>query len=227
VGSSEFAGYCSYTKAIEHLGDRWCLLVLRQLGTFGAQGFNDLTAGLPGRISRSVLADRLRRLETLGLVSRNDANGAHAYCLTTIGRGLMPTLDSLRTWSNTWLPEDPAMFERDPDVALSWLAQRVNRELLPERPAVLEIRLFHDRHRRYWLVLQRGVEPYGCLRDPLLEQSRYVYLESSIAMFLALAQGRFGWTDALADGSMSAVGGSPELLGLLGAWFQPASQPNA
>ena len=69
VGSSEFAGYCSYTKAIEHLGDRWSLLIVRELGTFGPQGFNDLVTGLPGRISRSVLADRLRRLETLGLVS--------------------------------------------------------------------------------------------------------------------------------------------------------------
>ena len=70
MGSSEFVGYCSYTKAIEHLGDRWSLLVLRELGMFGAQGFNDLTTGLPGRISRSVLADRLRRLEVLGLVAR-------------------------------------------------------------------------------------------------------------------------------------------------------------
>ena len=60
MGSREETGYCSYTKAIEHLGDRWSLLVLRELGMFGRQGFNDLAAGLPGRISRSVLADRLR-----------------------------------------------------------------------------------------------------------------------------------------------------------------------
>jgi hypothetical protein len=66
VGSNEFAGYCSFTKAIEHLDDRWSLLIVRELGTFGPQGFNDLVAGLPGRISRSVLADRLRRLDTPG-----------------------------------------------------------------------------------------------------------------------------------------------------------------
>ena len=72
MGSREFVGYCSFTKAIEHLGDRWSLLIVRELGMFGPQGFNDLVTGLPGRISRSVLADRLRRLETLGLVSRRD-----------------------------------------------------------------------------------------------------------------------------------------------------------
>jgi len=225
VGSSEFVGYCSYTKAIEHLGDRWSLLVLRELGMFGAQGFNDLIAGLPGRISRSVLADRLRRLEVLGLVSRSDADGGRAYRLTTVGRGLLPTLDSLRAWSNTWLPEDPDMLERDPDVALSWLAHRVNRDLLPTRSAVLEIRLDHDTGRRYWLVVQRDVEPYGCLTDPMLDPARYVYIESSIPAFLSLAQGRFGWTDALADGSVRAAGGDPKLLGQISTWFRPVAQP--
>jgi DNA-binding HxlR family transcriptional regulator len=48
VGSSESAGYCSFTKAIEHLGDRWNLFILRQISTFGPQGFNDLATGLPG-----------------------------------------------------------------------------------------------------------------------------------------------------------------------------------
>lgn len=224
MGSSEFVGYCSYTKAIEHLGDRWSLLVLRELGAFGVQGFNDLVIGLPGRVSRSVLADRLRRLETLGLVGRRDADGGHAYCLTTVGQGLLPTLDSLREWSNTWLPEDPDMFDRDPDVALGWLAQRMTRDALPVRPAVLEIRLHHDRVRRYWLVVQRDADPYGCLSDPLLDSGRYVYIESSISAFLALARGRSDWTDALADGSVHVVGGDPKLLGQIGTWIQPAAR---
>ena len=170
MGSSEFVGYCSFTKAIEHLGDRWSLLIVRELGMFGPQGFNDLVSGLPGRISRSVLADRLRRLETLGLVSRRDGQDPHpAYRLTAVGQGLMATLGSLRAWADTWLPDDPDMLERDPDIVLGWLAQRVDPDRVPGRPVVLEIRLHHRHDRRYWLVLQRGVEPYGCLTDPLLD----------------------------------------------------------
>ena len=124
MGSREFPGYCSFTKAIEHLGDRWSLLIVRQLGVFGPLGFNELVRSLPGRISRSVLTERLRRLETLGLVSREGPTG---YRLTTVGAGLMPVLYSLRGWAETWLPDDPAMMERDPDVVLGWLAQRVLR----------------------------------------------------------------------------------------------------
>jgi hypothetical protein len=140
-----------------------------------------VVAGLPGRISRSVLADRLRRMETLGLVSRGEGGGPHPeYRLTAVGDGLMPTLVSLRAWAGTWLPDDPDMLERDPDVVLAWLAQRVDSDRGPDRPVVLELWVHHRLDRRYWLVLQRGADPYGCLMDPLLDASRYVYLECSM-----------------------------------------------
>jgi DNA-binding HxlR family transcriptional regulator len=226
VSSGEYAGYCSFTKAIEHLGDRWSLFIVRELGMVGPQGFNDLVTALPGRISRSVLSERLRRLETLGLVARREGHDQHhpAYHLTAVGQGLMTTLGSLREWADTWLPDDPDMVERDPDVLLGWLARRADADHLPERPVVLELRLHHRDDRRYWLVLQRGVDPYGCLRDPLLEASRYVYLESSIPALLALATGRCDWSDTFRDGSVQAAG-DPDLLSQVAHWFRAASDP--
>jgi DNA-binding HxlR family transcriptional regulator len=216
VGSHEFPGYCSFTKAIEHLGDRWSLLIVRQLGAFGPLGFNELARSLPGRISRSVLNERLRRLETLGLVSREESTG---YRLTTVGAGLMPVLYALRGWAETWLPDDPAMMERDPDVVLGWLAQRVSAEHLPAEPVVLEF-WPNDSGRRYWLVLQQRSAPYGCLIDPLLDIRRYVYLRCAIPTLLALARGRRGWSDAFADGSVSATGAA-DLRRHLTEWFTP------
>jgi DNA-binding HxlR family transcriptional regulator len=224
VGSSDIVEYCSFTKAIEHLGDRWSLLIVRELGMRGPQGFTDLAVGLPGRISRSVLAERLRRLETLGLVSQGDGRGRHpAYRLTTVGQGLMPTLGSLRVWADTWLPEDPDMVERDPDVLLGWLGRRVDTERGPERPVVLELRLRHRGERRYWFVLQRGAQAYGCLTDPLLDATRYVYLDSSLPALLAIAKGRSGWSDALRDGSVQGSA-DPELLRQLPRWFVSTSE---
>lgn len=223
VGSSEFVGYCSFTKAIEHLGDRWILLIVRELGMFGPQGFNDLAVALPGRVSRSVLADRLRRLETLGLVSHKDGHDPlPAYRLTSVGQNVMPTLGSLRAWADTWLPDDPEMVERDPDVLLGWLADRADPKGVPARPVVLAITLHHRRDLRYWLVLQRGAEAYGCLTDPLLDISRYVYLESSMPALLAIAKGRSSWAGAFADGSVVGSG-DPVLLNRLSGWFVPAS----
>lgn len=216
MGSREFPGYCSYTKAIEHLGDRWSLLVVRQLGAFGPLGFNELARSLPGRISRSVLTERLRRLETLAIVSRDGSTG---YRLTTVGAGLTAVLDSLRDWAETWLPDDPTMMQRDPDVVLAWLAKRVSPEHLPPEPVVLEFWLHeHDRH--YWLVLQEGAEAYGCLSDPLLDTGRYVYVRCPLATMLALARGRQDWPEALSDGSVTTAG-SPDLCRRVTDWFAP------
>ena len=158
VGSREFPGYCFFTKAIEHLGDRWSLLIVRELGVFGPLGFNELARSLPGRISRSVLTERLRRLETLGLVSRDESTG---YRLTTVGDGLMPVLYSLRGWAESWrFTDDPAMMERDPDVVLGFVAERVSAAHLPVEPVVLEFwPTEHDR--RYWLVLRSGSRRTG------------------------------------------------------------------
>lgn len=225
MGVERFTEYCAFTKAIEHLGDRWSLLVLRQLLLAGPTGFNGLAAALPGRVSRSVLADRLRRLEALGLISQaTERYPRHApYQLTTAGSGLAPTLVSLRDWAGAWLPEDPAMVERDPDVVFAWLAERLDRARLPERQVVLEISARSSDGHRSWIVLERGSAPYGCLRDPLLDQSRYVYLTVAMPVLLALARGRLDSRTALADGSVQAYG-HPELTRHLAGWFLPADE---
>lgn len=217
MGPGEFTGYCSFTKAIEHLGDRWTLFILRELAMVGPQGFNDLVAGLPGRISRSVLADRLRKLENLGLVSHA---GAAAYQLTAAGAGLVPMMLSLRGWAEAWLPEDPEMVERDPDVVLAWLARRAAPGRLPDRPVVLEFATHYRHEHRWWLVLQQGAEPYGCLQDPLLDETRYVYVRAAIPTLLALAGGRADWAGALRDGTL-VISGPPELASRVTEWFAP------
>ena len=223
MGSTQHTGYCSFTKAIEHLGDRWILFILRELSVFGPQGFNDLAHGLPGRISRSVLADRLRKLENLGLVTHSDGV---PYRLTAAGTDLVPTILSLRGWAETWLPDDPDLVERDPDVVLAWLAQRAHGGQLPDRPVVIEFTTHHQHEHRWWLVLQRDVEPYGCLRDPLLDETRYVYVGAAITTLLALARGRRDWADAIDDGTLT-IAGAPDLASRVIEWFTPMAAESA
>ena len=62
------ADYCPISIGVDVLGDRWTPLVIREL-MVGAHGFNEIHRGIP-RISRSLLAGRLRQLERLGLVVR-------------------------------------------------------------------------------------------------------------------------------------------------------------
>ena len=157
MGSSASTDYCSFTKAVEHLADRWCLLIVRELAMFGPQGFNTLAIGLPGRISRSVLAARLRTLSDLGLVARAPAGPGKAasYHLTDAGRALEPTLLSLRDWADSHLPQDLAMVERDPDIVLGWLAGRVDSRRLPAQQAVVAMTMHHRSSvHRGWMLLR-------------------------------------------------------------------------
>jgi DNA-binding HxlR family transcriptional regulator len=214
--------YCSYTKAVEFLGDRWCLLIVRDLAMLGPRGFNELASGLPGHISRSTLAERLDRLEVVGLIRRDGRSpGRQApYRLTAAGRAFLPTVLALRGWAEAWLPEDPRLVERDPSIVMVWMGERVDHARLPDRQVILALTMRHDPPIRGWLILQAGAEPKGCLEDPLLDESRYVYIESTVPVILALARGHRDPRDAIADGSVE-LDGDPALVERLPSWFLP------
>ncbi len=220
MGSSAKTDYCSFTKAVEHLGDRWSLLIVRELAMFGPQGFNTLAEGLPGNVSRSVLAGKLRKLEEIGIVARVPPDARLApYQLTPAGQQLMPTLKSLWDWAEHWIPEDPAMAQRDPTVILWWLTHRVDIAAGPERQVSIEVRMHGSPDERYWLLVARGTDATLCLEDPLLGPERTVYVEADAADLLPVARGQRSWSEALASDAVRMYG-EPDLVAALPGWFR-------
>ncbi len=213
--------YCSFSKAVEQLGDRWSLVIVRELLMHGSRSFSDLLAGASG-ISRSVLASRLRKLRDLGLVERvrpaGDDHAPEHYEITYSGRELLPVLEALRGWSERFVPEDPAMAERDPDIVVRWLGERVNPSRLPPRPVVLDIALDGARRPRFWLVLERGAGSSVCIEDPGIDEDRYVFLETSVGALMPLARGAGDWRRAIEDAAIE-VFGNPRLVSQLPSWF--------
>ena len=100
---------CPIADALEVVGERWSLLVLRELA-FGVHRFQDIqvNTGAP----RETLALRLRKLEEAGVIERrqySDRPPRYEYLPTDAGRGLYPVLTALRVWSEGNLtPADPA-----------------------------------------------------------------------------------------------------------------------
>lgn len=214
-------GYCAFTKAVEHLGDRWSFLIVRELARAGMLGFSDLANGIPGHISRSVLAARLRKLEQLGLIGREaPVTRQSRYRLAPAGEQLVPTLMSLWAWAEHWVPEDPAMVERDPTVIAAWLQHRARGDLGPDRPVVVELNVRGVFAAPVWLLLARDTDPSICLEDPLLDEERYLYVEAEPSAIYMIARGIIGWETATADGSVR-IDGEPSLVRQLPDWFLP------
>lgn len=95
-----YGQFCSIARALDVVGDRWTLLVVRELLLKGACRFTDLKNGLPG-VATNLLSTRLKELEEAGLVSRTDAPPPVAtalYDLTEDGRALEPVLQALGLW---------------------------------------------------------------------------------------------------------------------------------
>jgi DNA-binding HxlR family transcriptional regulator len=92
--------YCSVARALDAVGDRWVLLIVRELLALGPSRYSDLKRGLPG-IASNLLAERLRTMEADGLVERRQAPppvGSGIYQLTDRGRGLAGVLRELARW---------------------------------------------------------------------------------------------------------------------------------
>ncbi|MET9109750.1 winged helix-turn-helix transcriptional regulator [Streptomyces zhihengii] len=98
--------YCAAARALDAVGDRWTLLVVREL-LAGPRRYTDLHADLPG-VSTDVLASRLKDMELTGLAERHrlpPPAAAHVYELTERGRALLPVLDALAVWGAPALAE--------------------------------------------------------------------------------------------------------------------------
>ena len=124
--------YCSIAKSLDVVGDRWTLLIVRELARRGACRYTDLRDGLPG-IATNLLAERLRQLEQSGVVVREEAPPPIAttlFRLTPRGEQLRPVLDGLARWGV------PLMTEQKPEDAVRshWLATALELMLTDRRP---------------------------------------------------------------------------------------------
>lgn len=99
VMSKDYGQFCGLAKAAWVLGERWALVIVRDL-SIGPRRFKDLHQGLPG-IPTSVLTARLRELETAGVAERQIAESPQrgvVYQLTEYGHQLQPIIDALGLW---------------------------------------------------------------------------------------------------------------------------------
>ncbi|MER7498131.1 winged helix-turn-helix transcriptional regulator [Streptomyces pharetrae] len=188
--------YCSAARALDVVGDRWTLLIVREL-LAGPRRYTDLHADLPG-VSTDVLASRLKDMERDGLATRRrlpPPGAAHVYELTPRGRGLLPVLQALGAWGQDRLGE------RQPTDAVRahWFALPLLRAL--DGRGLVQVNL--EEGQFHLFVGAEDGPLYGDGPAPGEPDARLV-LDTGACT--AIARGELSLADAVRDGRVTVTG---------------------
>ncbi|MFD4043670.1 winged helix-turn-helix transcriptional regulator, partial [Streptomyces sp. NPDC058605] len=189
--------YCSAARALDVVGDRWTLLIVREL-LAGPRRYTDLHADLPG-VSTDVLASRLKDMERDGISTRRKLpppGAAYVYELTSRGRELLPVLQALGEWGQPELGERRATDA----VRAHWFALPLLRSL--EGEGLVEVRLEEGDFHLYVGAEEGPVHGDGPAPG---EPDARLVLDSATCE--AVARGELSVADAVRDGRIAVSGG--------------------
>jgi DNA-binding HxlR family transcriptional regulator len=215
--------YCPIACGVEVLGDRWTPLIIREL-MVGASGFNEIHRGLP-RISRNLLAQRLRDLERRGLVTHtaNRPGRSGAYELTASGQALTPIVWAMGHWAAEWAFGDPDEDSCD-GLSLIWRThQFAIPAKLPEARTVVHLVLTGPGGAQGWLDIERPTITV-CKDDQGLAVD--LALEADTAQMQRWLLGLVPFRDLIARGHARFLGPS-RLAKAFPTWFDTALYSNS
>jgi DNA-binding HxlR family transcriptional regulator len=199
-GPRSYDQYCAVARALDAVGDRWALLIVREL-LAGARRYTDLHADLPG-VSTDMLAARLRDLERDGIVTRRRLLAPYSgtvYDLTERGRDLLPVVKALAGFGAA------DVVERRPTDAVRahWLAVPLLAALEEQGVAGIAIDVRTDEGVFHLRPSSDRGPAYG---EGIAQPPADVCLRMSAATCAALCRGDLVLESAVADGSVVVSG---------------------
>jgi len=220
VTTRSYRQHCGLARALDVLGERWSLLIVREL-TFGPKRYRDLADNLPG-LGTNLLAARLRTLESAGVVGKGvlppPAN-VQVYELTPRGEQLRPMLEDLALWGFQLLPDDGG----DDLARAAWAA--LSMCAVMDREGSGDVRgtfAFEVEDERFYLSLTAG-EPR--VRNGVPPDPPDVRVVTDLPTFFALAARRLTPAKALRDDLLAVDGDRRRLDALLAVFHLPARAP--
>jgi len=163
---TNYGQFCTVARGSEILGERWTPLVVREL-LCGSTHFNEIRRGLP-RMSATLLVQRLKKLEEMGIISRVQSNSSPEYHLTPAGEELRPIILAIGHWGARWIGSRLQANQLDAGF-LMWDIRRFAQieKFPPDRRVIIHFFLNDARlrERHWWLVVTNG-EIDLCREDP-------------------------------------------------------------
>jgi DNA-binding HxlR family transcriptional regulator len=210
-----YGQFCSIARALDLLGERWTLLIVREL-LCGSRRFGEVQRGIP-RISRTMLAARLRELVEARAIERLEGKEGPEYRLTPAGEELASVVRELGTWGQRWLARDLQASELDARPLIWDIHRRVRRGALPDKPLVVCIELTDVRGgaRHHYLLLRRS-EVSVCAVNPGFPEE--LHLRADRRTLIGWWRGDLTFRQAVAAGLL--LEGRREYVRAFPTWFE-------
>jgi DNA-binding HxlR family transcriptional regulator len=199
--------FCPVAMAAEILCTRWTVVLLREL-IAGSTRFNDLRRGVP-RMSPALLSQRLKDLETAGVVCRvvsaKDPNVLE-YHLTPSGRELAPVVSAFGIWGQRWIETEPSLRHLDVTLLMWDMRRGLLTEPMPRRRLVIHVQYpeLPAAKRAWWLIVDPDAPVDLCSVDPGFDVDLFV--TTDLRTMTAIWMGLDSVRSAAASGRMMLTG---------------------
>ena len=202
----EYGQFCPVAKAMELLGEKWSLLILRELH-MGATRFNELQRGLT-LISPTILTKRLNELADAELILKKKISGqrGYEYFLTQAGKETLPVLKVIGDWGMRWARGDLRETDLDVELLMLYLQRSIKTECLPGDQSVIQFKFTDLKKLNYWWLLVKGCNVDICLENPGKEVD--VYFTTDLRTMVECWMGDRTYKAAIADKRLKLVGPS-------------------
>ena len=216
--------FCPIAKAAEILGERWNILILREI-LMGGRRFNVLQRGL-GDISPALLTKRLKQLEEQNMVIRRRIPGqkGYEYFPTDACESLLPVLFALGEWGIVWAKNTILDQDFDVEFLMLYLERSIDREKIKGQETIIKFRFSDLSEQRDWWLVVSPEKSEVCIKDP--GKNIDVYFNCSVQTLSDIWMGDRTYRDAIKNGDL-LMDGDPSLTRNVTAWLRPGIFANS
>ena len=213
----EYGQFCPIAKATEILGEKWNILIVREL-LMGSTRFSELQRGL-SLISPTLLSKRLDSLAGYGLVIKKKIPGQKGfeYFPSRSCSELLPIIQSLGEWGMRWAQSNLTEDDFDVELLMLYLQRSINPANLPGHENTIRFRFTDiDKYPDWWILVQHGRVDL-CVNDPGREID--VYFTTTVRTMADVWMGKRSYRKVIADKDMTLVG-HKALINDVSAWME-------
>lgn len=223
----EFGQFCPIAKSTEILGEKWTILIIREL-LMGSTRFNELQRGI-SLISPALLTKRLQKLVDYELIIKKKIIGqkGYEYFPTDAAKELLPIFIELGHWGMRWTRQHLTSNDFDPDFLMLYLKRSIKTEHLAGKETIIKFYFNDIKQQPNWWIIVNGVLVDLCTIDPGREVD--VYFTCTVKCLSCIWMGESTYEKEINAGNLKIVG-RRELTKNISSWLSncmfASTQPN-